>query len=67
MENKAMVELVMLAQQAQLDLTRIMQYRLTDVPLALFNVNSTLRKSVKAKLVDVLILEDVKQETLSDK
>ena len=60
MENKAMVGLVTLAQQGQLDLIRIMQYRLKEVPLALFNVNSTLRKTVKAKLVDVLILEDVK-------
>ncbi len=39
---------------------------MTEVQLALFNVNSMLRKTVKAKLVDVLILEDVKQETLSD-
>ena len=61
-----MVELVILAQQAQLDLTRVMQYRLTEVPLALFNMNSTLRKTVKAKLVNELVLEEVKQETLCD-
>eukprot|EP00794_Sanderia_malayensis_P008489 gene8489-9396_t len=32
-----------------------------EVPLALFNVNSTLRKTVKVRLVDVLVLEDVKK------
>ena len=53
MENKAMINLINVAQETALDLVQIMQYRVTDVCLPIFNINGTMRKAVKAKLSKV--------------
>ena len=50
-ENRAMINLVQLAEQSKLDLNRVMQFRLTDIPLSIFNVNECMRKVVKSKLM----------------
>lgn len=50
MENKAMINLINIAQETASDLVQIMQYRVTDVCLPIFNINGTMRKAVKAKL-----------------
>ena len=40
-------------------LSDVMQYRVTDECLPIFNVNGTLRKVMKSKLVDKLNLEEI--------
>ena len=50
MENKAMVNLVQVAQKSALDLQSVMEYRLTEVPLSLFHLNRTMKQ--KSKLLD---------------
>ena len=51
-ENKAMVNLINIAEDIALDLVQMMQYRVTDVCLPIFNINGTMRKAVKAKLCE---------------
>ena len=48
--------MVQLAEQSKLDLNRVMQFRLTDIPLSIFNVNECMRKVVKSKLMDKFTL-----------
>ena len=52
LDNKAMVEPITIAQQYKLDLDDlIMEYRLTEIPLAIFNYsNGSMRKVVKLNL-----------------
>ena len=45
MENKAMINLVQVAQKSALDLQSVMEYRLTEVPLSLFHLNGTMKKA----------------------
>ena len=52
MENKAMVSLLNIAEKSAINLEEVMKHRVTAVPLPLFNVNGTVRKTVKAKLAD---------------
>ena len=61
MENKAMAEVISLAQKCEdtFVLSDVMQYRVTDECLSLFNVNGTMRKGMKSKLVDKLKLVEV--------
>ena len=61
MENKAMTEVISLAQKCEdtFRLSDVMQYRVTDECLPIFNVNGTLRKVMKSKLVDKLNLEEI--------
>ena len=59
MENKAMVLIVNLAQEAKINFEYLMNYRLTDLPLALFNVNGSMRKVVKSKLIEHFCLQEV--------
>ena len=53
-ENRAMINLVQLAEQSKLDLNRVME--LTDIPLSIFNVNECMRVVVKSKLMDKFTL-----------
>ena len=52
MESKAMACIVSLAQNSQLELDMdiLMEYHLTDIPLAIFYPNGAMRKSVKSQL-----------------
>ena len=59
MDNKAMVELITIAQRYKLDLDLIMEYRLTEMPLAIFNSNGSMRKVVKSKLQEQLTFTEV--------
>ena len=59
MENKAMVSLLNVAEKSAINLEEIMKHRGTAVSLPLFNLNGTLRKTVKAKLVDCFELEQI--------
>ena len=52
MENKAMISIINLAQEARINLDYLMNYRLTDYPLSLFNANGSMRKVVKSKLLE---------------
>ena len=54
MENKAMAEVIVLAENSEekFDLTEIMQYRITDKCLSIFNINGSLRKGQKSKLIE---------------
>ena len=58
MENKAMVSLLNIAESA-INLEEVMKHPVTPVSLPLFNLNGTLRKTVKAKLVDCFKLEQI--------
>ena len=61
MENKAMAQVISLAQKrgCTFELSDVMQYRVTDECLPIFNVNGTMRKGMKSKLVDKLKLVEV--------
>lgn len=52
MENKAMAEIITLAQELDdgLVLSEVMEYRVTEECLPIFNVNGTMRKGQKSKL-----------------
>ena len=52
MENKALVELVNAAQKSALDMTEVMKHRLTDICLPLFNIDRSIRKAMKFKLLE---------------
>ena len=65
MENKAMVLIVNLAQEAKINFEYLMNYRLTDLPLALFNVNGSMRKVVKSKLIEYFCLQEVPTNLVS--
>lgn len=52
MENKAMVKIISLAEKNSLNLKELMQYRLTEVCLSIFNINGDIRKAVKSKLIE---------------
>lgn len=60
MENKAMINLINIAQETASDLVQIMQYRVTDVCLPIFNINGTMRKAVKAKLCECFTFKEAK-------
>ena len=52
MENKALVALVNAAQKSALDMTEVMKHRLTDICLPLFNIDRSIRKAMKSKLLE---------------
>lgn len=54
MENKAMAEIITLAQNLEdgLVLSEVMEHRVTEECLPIFNVNGTMRKGQKSKLVE---------------
>ena len=54
-----MTKIVGIAQGRKLDLDKIMAFRLTDDPLAIFNPNGSMRKVVKSQLAEKLNLEIV--------
>ena len=52
MENKALMALVNVAQKSALDMTEVMKHRLTDICLPLFNIDRSIRKAMKSKLLE---------------
>ena len=56
MENKDIAQVISLAQNCEdtFVLSDVMQYLVTDECLPIFNVNGTMRKEMKSKLVDKL-------------
>ena len=50
MENKALMALVNVAQKSALDMTEVM--KLTDIYLPLFNIDWSIRKAMKSKLLE---------------
>eukprot|EP00794_Sanderia_malayensis_P017851 gene17851-19634_t len=56
MENKAMAQIMALAQSsaAKIDLVQIMGHRVTEECLSIFNINATMIKVQKSKLVEKL-------------
>ena len=60
MENKAVAQIISLAQNCDdaFDLIDAMQYRVTEKCLPIFNVNGTIRKVVKSKLVDKFSMDE---------
>ena len=60
MENKAMVSPLNIAEKSAMNLEEVMKHRVTAVSLPLFNLNGTLRKMVKAKLVDCFEVKQIK-------
>ena len=60
MENKAMVSPLNIDEKSAMNLEEVMKHRVTAVSLPLFNLNGTLRKMVKAKLVDCFEVKQIK-------
>ena len=58
MENRAMAKLCTLAEGKLLNLEYVMEYRLTDVCLAIFNINGSMRKPLKSILVECFTLKE---------
>ncbi len=54
-----MVELITIAQQYELNLDLVMEYRLTEMPLAIFHSNGSMRKVVKSKWQEELTFTEV--------
>ena len=50
-----MILIVYLAQETKLNLDYLMNFCLTDLPLALFNVNGSMRKVVKSNLLNIFV------------
>ena len=40
-------------------MAEVMRHRFTEVPLAIFNINGTIRRNIKSKLIQCLHLEEV--------
>ena len=61
MENKAMAEIIILAQGLEdgLVLSEVMKYRVTEECLPIFNINGTLRKGQKSKLIQKFDFTDL--------
>ena len=53
MESKAMKDLV-IAQETSLNMEEVMEHRVTDLPLSLFNTNKGIRKNMKSQLFDCI-------------
>ena len=66
MENKAMISILNLAQEAKINLECLMNFRLTDMPLALCNVNGPMRKIVKSKIIEHFCLKDAATNLVDD-
>ena len=47
-----MKDLVVIAEEAALNMEEVMKHRVTDLPLSLFNTNKGIRKNMKSKLFD---------------
>ena len=62
MENKAMASIIALAEahEEKFNLVDVMDFRVTDECLPIFNVNGTMRKTQKSKLVQKLQMETLK-------
>ena len=58
MENRAMVKILFMAENKALDLEQLMQCRLTDVFLPIFNINGEI-KVLKSKLLECFKMEEV--------
>lgn len=60
MENKAMASIITLAQtNDKFTLSQVMEYRVTDECLAIFNINGTMKKVQKSKLMDKLHMQPI--------
>ena len=59
MENKAMTSIISLAETGEdkLTLSQVMEYRVTDECLPIFNINGTMKKVQKSKPIDKLNLQ----------
>ena len=55
MENKAMISILNLAQEAKINPEYLMNFRLTDLPLALCNVNGSMRKLLSQRLLNISV------------
>ena len=58
MENKAMISIFNLAQEAKMNLEYLMNFPLPDLPLAFCNVNGSMRKIIKSKIIEHFCLKD---------
>ena len=61
MENTAMAAIITLAESCEdrLDLVHVMEHRVTDECLSIFNINGSMRKGQKCKLVEKLNLQEL--------
>ena len=59
MENKAMTSIISLAEtrEDKFTLSQVMEYRVTDACLPICNINGTMKKVQKPKLIDKLNLQ----------
>ena len=58
-KNRAMVKNLSLAENETLDLKQLMQYRLIDVCLPIFNINGEVIKAIKSKLLECFRMEEI--------
>ena len=65
MENRAMASVIEMAEKynEKFVLADVMEYRVTDECLTIFNINGTLRKTQKSKQLEVLHLESLTPPT----
>ena len=61
MDNQALVSEIWLVQTAEekVTLAQVMEYRVTDEWLPLFNINGTMKKVQKSKLVEKLHIQPI--------
>ena len=59
MENKAMIAVIILAEKSEHKFTlgQVMDHRVTDECLSIFNINGSIRKGQKSKLIDKLNMQ----------
>ena len=62
MENKAMASVMWLAEtgEEKFTLAEVMEYRVTDECLPIFNINGTMKKVYKSKMIEKLHTEPMK-------
>ena len=61
MENRAMASVIWLAESGKekFTLAQVMEFRVTDECLSIFNINGTMKKVQKSKLVEKLNMQPV--------
>ena len=61
MENRAMASIIWLAESGKekFTLAQVMEFRMTDECLSIFNINGTMKKVQKSKLVEKLNIQPV--------
>ena len=66
MENKAMSEVIVLCSEKNVSLVSVMEYRVTEECLSLFNTNGTMVKVQKSKLIEQLCFTPLPYDKLTN-